>query len=184
MISSSLGFSSKLLVISPQRPFFSFSSPFILTNHPKEIIKFYQRYGLFFGLIFQIIDDLIDETKSFKLIGKTPGKDKKQGKSTLLDLMGKKNVISFCHDEINQFIKKKIEVVIYLQGLQLVFCLFLRECLCYHYGFATSLSGISVIDFSSDLWHICNFTSIGFLSCCDRLITCCRRVFHFSSCRH
>ena len=85
---------------------FSFSSPFILTNHPKEIIKFYQRYGLFFGLIFQIIDDLIDETKSFKLIGKTPGKDKKQGKSTLLDLMGKKNVISFCHDEINKFIKK------------------------------------------------------------------------------
>ena len=85
---------------------FSFSSPFILTNHPKEIIKFYQRYGLLFGLIFQIIDDLIDETKSFKLIGKTPGKDKKQGKSTLLDLMGKKNVISFCHDEINKFIKK------------------------------------------------------------------------------
>ena len=85
---------------------FSFSSPFILTNHPKEIIKFYRRYGLFFGLIFQIIDDLIDETKSFKLIGKTPGKDKKQGKSTLLDLIGKKNVISFCHDEINQFIKK------------------------------------------------------------------------------
>ncbi len=85
---------------------FSFSSPFILTNHPKEIIKFYQRYGLLFGLIFQIIDDLIDETKSFKLIGKTPGKDKKQGKNTLLDLMGKKNVISYCHDEINQFIKK------------------------------------------------------------------------------
>ena len=46
---------------------FSFSSPFILTNHPKEIIKFYRRYGLFFGLIFQIIDDLIDETKSFKI---------------------------------------------------------------------------------------------------------------------
>ena len=85
---------------------FSFSSPFILTNHPKEIIKFYQRYGLLFGLVFQIIDDLIDETNSFKLIGKTPGKDKKQGKSTLLDLMGKKNVISFCHDEINKFIKK------------------------------------------------------------------------------
>ena len=85
---------------------FTFSSPFILTNHPKEIIKFYQRYGLLFGLIFQIIDDLIDETKSFKLIGKTPGKDKKQGKSTLLDLIGKKNIISFCHDEINQFIKK------------------------------------------------------------------------------
>ena len=85
---------------------FTFSSPFILTNHPKEIIKFYQRYGSLFGLIFQIIDDLIDETKSFELIGKTPGKDKKQGKSTLIDLMGKKDVISLCHDEINKFVKK------------------------------------------------------------------------------
>jgi len=83
---------------------FSFSSPFILTNHPKEIIKFYQRYGLLFGLIFQIIDDLIDESKSFKLIGKTPGKDKKQGKNTLINLLGKNNAIKFCHEEVSAFI--------------------------------------------------------------------------------
>ena len=74
------------------------------TNHPKEIIKFYQRYGLLFGLIFQIIDDLIDESKSFKLIGKTPGKDKKQGKNTLINLLGKNNAIKFCHEEVSAFI--------------------------------------------------------------------------------
>jgi len=87
---------------------FSFSSPFILTGHPKKIIQFYQRYGSLFGLVFQIIDDLIDDSNSFKLIGKTPGKDKKQGKSTLLNLLGKKDVIAFCHYEINKFIKKNI----------------------------------------------------------------------------
>ncbi len=85
---------------------FSFSSPFILTNHSKEIIKFHQRYGSLFGLVFQMTDDIIDETKSFNLIGKTPGKDKKQGKSTLLNLIGKKNVVSFCNDEINKFVKE------------------------------------------------------------------------------
>ena len=72
---------------------------------------------MLYGLIFQIIDDLIDETKPFKLIGKTPGKDKKQGKSTLLELMGKKNVISFCHDEINQFIKNNNPTIMQLEKL-------------------------------------------------------------------
>jgi len=87
---------------------FSFSSPFILTNHPKKVIFFYKKYGSLFGLIFQIIDDLMDNSKSFKSLGKTPGKDIKQGKCTLLDLLGKENVITFCNDEINRFIKKNI----------------------------------------------------------------------------
>ena len=84
---------------------FAFSSPFILKNQSKQTINFYKKFGLMFGLIFQIIDDLIDETKSFRIIGKTPGKDKKQGKSTLLNLLGKKEVIFFCNNEINKFIK-------------------------------------------------------------------------------
>ncbi len=83
---------------------FSFISPFILSDHPKENIIFYKKYGSLFGLIFQIIDDLIDNTKSFRLLGKTPGKDAKQGKSTLLNLLGKEKVIYFCHNEINKFI--------------------------------------------------------------------------------
>ena len=35
-------------------------------------------------LIFQIIDDYLDEVGNYKKLGKTPGKDKKKGKSTIL----------------------------------------------------------------------------------------------------
>ena len=38
--------------------------------------------------------------------GKTPGKDVKQGKSTLLELIGEKQVTDFCRNEINNFTKK------------------------------------------------------------------------------
>tara|TARA_B100000029_G_scaffold346986_1_gene339349 strand:- start:265 stop:885 length:621 start_codon:yes stop_codon:yes gene_type:complete len=85
---------------------FTFSSPFILTKHPNQIISFYKQYGSLFGLIFQIVDDLIDESKSVKIIGKTPGKDKIQGKSTALSLLGRKKVVEYCNKEINKFITK------------------------------------------------------------------------------
>ena len=63
---------------------FAFSAPFILANESKDRIKFSKKYGLLFGLIFQIIDDLLDDINSFENIGKTPGKDKKQGNSCCL----------------------------------------------------------------------------------------------------
>ena len=85
---------------------FSFSAPFILANESKKRINFSKKYGMLFGLIFQIIDDLIDEINTFEIIGKTPGKDKVQGKSTLLSLIGKENVIKFCNNKINIFIKE------------------------------------------------------------------------------
>ena len=49
---------------------------------------------------------MIDEIGTFKKIGKTPGKDIKQGKSTLLGLVGQKKVIDMCRNKINIFIKK------------------------------------------------------------------------------
>ena len=61
---------------------------------------------MLFGLIFQIIDDLIDEIGTFKKIGKTPGKDVEQGKSTLLQLIGKQEVTDLCNNKISTFIKK------------------------------------------------------------------------------
>jgi len=82
---------------------FSFSAPFILKNRSRNDIKFAKEYGMLFGLIFQVIDDLIDEIGSFKKIGKTPGKDIKQGKSTLLRLVGEKKVIELCQDKIDRF---------------------------------------------------------------------------------
>ena len=85
---------------------FCFAAPFILAESNIKNIKFAKEFGLLFGLIFQIIDDLIDEIGTFKKIGKTPGKDNKQGKSTLLKLLGKKQVLNLCNHKINLFKKK------------------------------------------------------------------------------
>ena len=85
---------------------FSFSAPFILNDKSKTDIHFAKEYGMLFGLIFQVIDDLIDEIGTFKKIGKTPGKDVKQGKSTLLGLIGERQVINLCKDKINNFANK------------------------------------------------------------------------------
>ena len=85
---------------------FSFSAPFILANSKKSDISFAKEFGRLFGLIFQVIDDLIDEIGTFKKIGKTPGKDIKQGKSTLLGLIGEEKVIDMCKKKISFFIKK------------------------------------------------------------------------------
>ena len=87
---------------------FCFSAPFILKDKNRHDIEFAKEYGMLFGLIFQIIDDLIDEIGTFKKIGKTPGKDFKQGKSTLLRLIGEKKVIYLCKNKIEE-IKSKYE---------------------------------------------------------------------------
>jgi len=91
---------------------FSFSAPFILKDKSKTDIQFAKEYGMLFGLVFQVIDDLIDEIGTFKKIGKTPGKDVKQGKSTLLGLIGEKQVINFCKDKINNFANKHKKILI------------------------------------------------------------------------
>lgn len=84
---------------------FSFccSSAFIVGGKNKKEIKFAEEFGSIFGLMFQIIDDILDETKDFKFLGKTPGKDKKQGKSTLISVIGEEKAIKFCLHEIKQF---------------------------------------------------------------------------------
>ena len=75
---------------------FSFAAPFIIKGESNKRIEFSKIYGSTFGTIFQIIDDLIDEINSFKMLGKTPGKDKKQGKRTLLSVIGKSKAINYC----------------------------------------------------------------------------------------
>jgi len=84
---------------------FSFccSSVFIIGKKNKKEIKFAEEFGNIFGLIFQIIDDIFDETKDFRFLGKTPGKDKKQGKSTLISVIGKEMTIKYCLNQIKQF---------------------------------------------------------------------------------
>ena len=83
---------------------FSFAAPFIIKNKTIQKIQFSKNYGSVFGTIFQITDDILDEINSFKEIGKTPGKDKKQGKRTLLSVIGKIKAINFCEELAENFI--------------------------------------------------------------------------------
>ena len=85
---------------------FSFAAPFIIKNEKISKINFGKNYGSVFGTIFQITDDILDEINSFKEIGKTPGKDKKQGKRTLLSILGRKKATEFCNRLAEEFIKK------------------------------------------------------------------------------
>ncbi len=85
---------------------FSFAAPFIIKDKSIKRIKFSKNYGSIFGRIFQIVDDLIDEENSFKEIGKTPGKDKKQGKRTFLSVIGKTKAKNYCEKIVENFIRK------------------------------------------------------------------------------
>ena len=85
---------------------FSFAAPFIIKGESKKRIEFSKIYGSIFGIIFQIIDDLIDEINSFKILGKTPGKDKKQGKRTLLSFIGEAKTINYCEEIAEDLIIK------------------------------------------------------------------------------
>ena len=97
-------------------------SPFIMTKQSSKNINFAKSYGDKFGLIFQIIDDYLDEVGNYNKLGKTPGKDKKRGKSTLLQHLNKNKVEKYCENIANQFIKnnkKKFSKWKYLEYLLL-----------------------------------------------------------------
>ena len=91
---------------------FSFSclAPCILANKSKHL-NFAKNYGKLFGLLFQIVDDTLDEDKDFSSIGKTPGKDRKQGKSTLKSKKNKTYIKDFCINEVNKFKSKNISIL-------------------------------------------------------------------------
>jgi geranylgeranyl diphosphate synthase type II len=60
----------------------------VLAGISGEGLKNIDSYGYYLGMCFQIIDDILDEIASAESIGKTPGKDKDQGKSTFVSLVG------------------------------------------------------------------------------------------------
>jgi len=87
---------------------FSFScvAPYILAKKNIKEIKFANDFGKLFGIIFQITDDIIDQDQDFKIIGKTPGKDKAQGKSTLLSIVSKEELKKYCLKKIKNLQSK------------------------------------------------------------------------------
>ena len=69
--------------------------PAIIKNKDINSIKFFEKIGAEIGLLFQITDDLIDyRGKSIK-VGKKTKKDQKQGKATLISLLGYQNTIKY-----------------------------------------------------------------------------------------
>ena len=53
-----------------------------------ETLERLDRFGTAIGLMFQIIDDVLDETQSTEHLGKTGGKDRASGKRTFPSILG------------------------------------------------------------------------------------------------
>jgi farnesyl diphosphate synthase len=75
----------------------------VIANKNNKEKKYLSSLGEEIGLLFQLADDFLDIKSSEKLAGKPVKKDRKKGKSTLLNLMGKKKAYLYA---VN--LKKKI----------------------------------------------------------------------------
>jgi farnesyl diphosphate synthase len=75
----------------------------VIANKNNKEKKYLSSLGEEIGLLFQLADDFLDIKSSEKLAGKPVKKDRKKGKSTLLNLMGKKKTYLYA---VN--LKKKI----------------------------------------------------------------------------
>ena len=82
---------------------FCLQSVAIVGNKEKKIKSSLGKLGEEIGLLFQISDDLLDIKGSKKLTGKQTKKDKKKGKSTIINLIGYENALSYGNK-----LKKKI----------------------------------------------------------------------------
>ena len=65
------------------------------------------------GLLFQIVDDLIDFKGNARLVGKKTKKDIKKGKATLINLNGYLKSIHFAH-----YLKNNIKIKLKKYGLR------------------------------------------------------------------
>ena len=76
---------------------FSFccTAPLIIKGKNANSIKSFEKIGAEIGLLFQIADDLIDYGGKTIKVGKKTKKDHKQGKATLISLLGYQNTIIY-----------------------------------------------------------------------------------------
>ena len=70
-------------------------APVIIAKKENKVIKKFENIGSKIGLLFQIADDLIDHRGNLKRVGKKTKKDHKQGKATLISLLGYKNAVIY-----------------------------------------------------------------------------------------
>ena len=80
-------------------------APIIINKEKKNFNKF-SSIGSDIGLLFQIADDLIDQSGNSKKVGKKTKKDQKKGKATLISLLGYKNAINYSYKLKNDIFKR------------------------------------------------------------------------------
>ena len=83
----------------------------IIANKDKRTKIFLGKLGEEIGLLFQLADDFLDIKGSKNLVGKPTKKDKKKGKSTLINLMGYKKAYMYADK-----LKKKILIKLKKHG--------------------------------------------------------------------
>ena len=81
-------------------------APAIISNKNKKIKKEMSFIGEELGFLFQIADDLLDINGDKTYVGKPVNKDKKKGKSTLINLMGYNKTLKFALMRKKTIIKK------------------------------------------------------------------------------
>ena len=69
----------------------------LLIKKNKKNLKSFSKIGKDIGLLFQIVDDLIDFKGKTKLVGKKTRKDNKKGKATIISLLGYENAVKYAN---------------------------------------------------------------------------------------
>ena len=71
-------------------------APLLIKKNKKNLNSF-SKIGKDIGLLFQIVDDLIDFKGKTKLAGKKTKKDIKKGKATIISLLGYENTVKYAN---------------------------------------------------------------------------------------
>jgi farnesyl diphosphate synthase len=83
---------------------FCCESAAIIKNESIQKRNTFKEIGIRIGLLFQIVDDLIDYKGDSKIVGKPTKRDEKKGKATLVSLFGYEKTLSFAED-----LKRKLD---------------------------------------------------------------------------
>ena len=75
--------------------------------------KLLRKIGLQIGLLFQVVDDLIDYKGDSEIVGKPTKSDEKKGKATLINLLGYSDTLNFA-----KTLKKKLDQQIKKYGIK------------------------------------------------------------------
>jgi farnesyl diphosphate synthase len=89
-------------------------------SYDKNILNIIDTYSKLIGLMFQIQDDILDKEANQEILGKTPGKDEKDNKSTFVSLLGiskSKELVAEYYEEALTTLKPFGDKAYYLAGM-------------------------------------------------------------------